>query len=118
MRNNQNSIHCGIESNTIKKLILVYQFGLRTNCLSDSCLAQLADFGDALTGMNTKIHTFMILVDLQMTFDILDHGILHEQVRCLVFGISEIKWFESNLLNKILLEELDGSSHIFKIRYY
>ena len=46
----------------------MYQFGLRTNCLSDSCLAQLAEFGDALTGMNTKIHTFMILVDLQMTF--------------------------------------------------
>ena len=51
----------------------------------------------------TKIHTFMVLVDLKTTSDTLDHEILHEQVRCLGFRISQFKWFESYLSNKILL---------------
>ena len=45
----------------------MYQSGFRTNLPKDLCLAQLTDF--ASTGMNEKMHTGMILIDLQKEFD-------------------------------------------------
>ena len=61
-----------------KKLIYMYQSGLRTNDSTDLCLAQLIDF--VATGMYKEMHIGMILVDLQKAFNTLDHGVLLEKM--------------------------------------
>ena len=60
---------------------------------TDFCLAQLTDFFS--TGIDKQIHTGMILVDLQKTFDTLDHEVLLEKMKYFGFCISVTKWFES-----------------------
>ena len=45
----------------------MYQSGFRTNLPTDLCLAQLTDFASA--GMDKKMPTGMILIDLQKEFD-------------------------------------------------
>ena len=59
-----------------------------TNHSTDLCLGQLTDF--VATGMDKKMHTGMILVDLQKAFDTLDHGVLHEKMKYFGFWTSVI----------------------------
>ena len=64
----EKSIHFQIEDYlNKKKLIYMYQSGFRTNLPTDLCLAQLTDFASA--GMDKKMPTGMILIDLQKEFD-------------------------------------------------
>ena len=67
-----------------KKLIYMYQAGFRTSHSTDLCLSQLIDF--VATGMDKQMHTGMILVDLQKSFDDLDHGVLLEKMKYFCFG--------------------------------
>ena len=102
----EKSIHFQIEDFlNKKKLIYMYQSGLRTNHSTDLCLAQLIDF--VATGMDKHMHTGMILVDLQKAFDTLDHGVLLEKMKYFGFRASVIKWFESYLSNRKLLVYID-----------
>ena len=55
----------------------MYQSGFRMNHSTYLCLAQLTEF--FATDMDKKMHTGMILVDLQKAFDILDHEVLLEK---------------------------------------
>ena len=71
--------------------------GFRVNFSTDSCLAQLTDF--VLKGMDKRMHTGMILMDLQKVIDTLDHKTLLEKMSYLGFKKSAIKWFESYLSN-------------------
>ena len=71
------------------------------NHSTDLCRAQLTDF--ISTDMDKPMHTGMILVDLQKTFDTLEYGILLEKMKYLRFRTSVIKWFESYLSNKTFL---------------
>ena len=50
--------------------------------------------------MDKGFHTGMILVDLQKTFDTLDHTVLLQKMECIGFKESVIKWFQSYLLNR------------------
>ena len=77
-----------------KKLIYMYQSGLRTNCSTDLCLAQLTDFVG--TGIDKQMHG--MILDLQKAFDTLNHGVLPEKMKHFGFRTSVIKWFESYLL--------------------
>ena len=64
----EKSIHFQIEDYlNKKKLIYMYQSDFRTNLPTDLCLAQLTDFASA--GMDKKMPTGMILIDLQKEFD-------------------------------------------------
>ena len=54
-----------------------------------------------LSDMHKQMHTNKIVVDLQKTFDTLDHGVLLEKMKCFGFWISIIKLFESYFSNKI-----------------
>ena len=73
----------------IKKLIYMYQSGIRTNHSTDFCLAHLTDF--LLSGVNKQIHTGMILVDLQNAFDTFDHGALLKKMKYFGFRTSVIE---------------------------
>ena len=88
---------------TKKKLIYVYQAGLRTNHSTDLCLDHFL-----ATGMDKQMHTGMILVDLQKAFDTLDHGVLLEKMKYFGFRASVIKWFESYLSNRKFLVCIDN----------
>ena len=74
-----------------------FQSGFRKNFYTDSCLVQLSDF--IINGMDKRLHTGMILIDLQKAFDTLDHDILLGKMECL--------GFKKPLLN--------GLNHIFQI---
>ena len=70
----EKSIHFQIEGYlNKKKLIFMYQSGFRTNHSTDLCLAQLIDY--VANGIDKQMHTGMTLVDLQKSFDTLDHGV-------------------------------------------
>ena len=74
----EKSIHFQIEDFlNKKKLINMYQSGIRANHSTDLCLARMIDF--VATGMDKQMHTGMILVDLHKAFDTLDHGVLLEK---------------------------------------
>ena len=49
----------------------------------------------------------MILVDLQKTFDTLDHKILLDKMKCIGFSGKAIKWFYSYLTNRVIFVSLD-----------
>ena len=49
----------------------------------------------------------MILVDLQKTFDTLDHATVFEKIKCIRFKESVIKLFESYLPNRKCLVRLE-----------
>ena len=86
----EKSIHFHIEDFlNKKKLIYMYQSGLRTNDSTDLCLAQLIDF--VATGMYKQMHIGMILVDLQKAFNTLDHGVLLETMKYFGFRAFVIK---------------------------
>ena len=53
-------------------------------------LEQLREF--ALSDIDKGMHMGMILIDLQKTFNIMDHKILLEKMSCLGFKKSLIKW--------------------------
>ena len=76
----------------------MYQSDFRTNHSTDLCLAQLTDF--VATGMDKKMDTSMILIDLQKAFDTLGHGVLLEKMKYFGFRTSVINWFESYLSNR------------------
>ena len=84
----------------------MYQSGFMTNHSTDLCLGQLTNF--VATGMDKKMHTGMILVDLQKAFDTLDHRVLLEKMKYFGFRTSVIKWFESYLSNRKFLVCIDN----------
>ena len=45
-------------------------------------------------------HTGMMLIDLQKTFDTLDHKILLEKMKCVGFSNKTTKWFHSYLTSR------------------
>ena len=66
-----------------KKLIYMYYSGFRMNHSTALCLAQLIDF--VATGTDKQMHTGIILVGFQKSFDTLGNGVLLEK--------NEIFWF-------------------------
>ena len=103
----EKSIHFQIENFlNKKKLIYMYQSGFRTNHSTDLCIAQLIDF--VATGMDKEMHTGMILVDFQKSFDTLDHGVLLRKMKYFGFRASVIRWFESYLSTRKFLVCIDN----------
>ena len=48
-----------------------------------------------LTGMDKRMHTSMVLIDLQEAFDTLENGVLLEKMKYFGFRTPVINWFES-----------------------
>ena len=66
-----------------------YQSGFRAKFSANLCLVKLTDF--ILREMGKGVHTGMILVDLQKTFDTLDHVLPLQKMECIGFKESVIK---------------------------
>ena len=68
-----------------------YQWGFHANFSTDSCLVQLTDY--ILRGIDKGFYTEMILVDLQKTFDTLDHTVLLQKCHVLVLRSQSLNGF-------------------------
>ena len=86
-----------------RSLLHKFQSGLRKKISTDSCLVQLSDY--TINGMDKGI-----LIDLQKTFDTLDHDVLLKKMECMGFKIPVIKWFKSYLSNRKFFVLLEGVS--------
>ena len=69
------------------------------------------------TGVDKQMRTGMTLVDLQKTFDALDHGGLLEKTKSFGFRTSVIKWFESCLSNRKFLVGINVFSVAGALQY-
>ena len=83
-----------------------YQSGFWANVSTDSCLVQLTDI--ILRGMEKGFHNGIILVDLQKTFDTIDHTILLQKMKCIGFKELVIKWFQSHFSNRKFFVTLEN----------
>ena len=83
-----------------KKIIYMYQSGFRTNHSTNFCPAHLIDF--ALTGMDKRMDTNMMLVNLQKVLDTWDHKVL-QKMKYFGFQPIVIRLFASYLSNRKLL---------------
>ena len=97
-------IHTQAQKYLDKRSVLYkFQSGLRKKISTDSCLVQLSDY--TINGMEKGI-----LIDLQKTFDTLDHDVLLEKMECMGFKKPVIKWFKSYLSNRKFFVLLEGVS--------
>ena len=58
--------------------------------------------------MDKRQHTGMILIDLQKTFDTLDHDVFTKKKECVGFKKPAIKWFKSYLSNRNFFLSIKG----------
>ena len=80
------------------KIAKLKSLRFRANFSMDSCLRQLTDF--ILREMNKGVHTGMILVHIQHAFCTLNRITLLQNMDCVGFKESVIKWFQSYLPNR------------------
>ena len=76
-----------------KKLLFDFQSGFRSNFSTDSCLTYLTDY--IKTQTSKGLYTGMLMLDLQKTFDTVDHDILCKKLKAM--GIKSVDWFRSYL---------------------
>ena len=74
-------------------LLYIYQSGFRANHFTDTCFYLLVTM--IINGAESGKDTDMILIDLQNTYDNLDHNILLDKMKCISFSDKAIKWFHS-----------------------
>ena len=77
------------------KILYRFQSGFRKNYSTNTCLGHLTD--KINTGFEKGLFTGMILIDLQMAFDTIDHPILTKKMKCLSFSKKVVYWFKSYL---------------------
>ena len=73
-----------------KKLLYKFQSAFRGHFSTDTCLIHLTDF---IKFEMDKSHLVGVLLDLQKTFDTVDHGILLMKMEALCFSQDLIIWF-------------------------
>ena len=79
-------------------IIYRYQSGFRKCFSTDSCLSYLNS--KIATGFQSDLYTCMILIDLQKTFDSVNHDILLKKMEFIGFSEETTKWFKSYLSNR------------------
>ena len=77
------------------KILYRFQTAFRKHFSIDSCLSYLSH--KTATGFESGIHTGMILIDLQKTFDTINHEILIKKTEFLGFSKDAILWFKPYL---------------------
>ena len=90
-----------------KKLLYTYQSGFRKKHSTDFCLSYLN--GKILKGFDKGLMTGMILIDLQKTFDTIDHDVLLQKLYAVGFWKHTVNWFQSYLSNRSFLVNLENS---------
>ena len=82
-------------------ILYKYQSGFRTKHSTDTCLSLLNE--KIFTGIDNGMLTGMILIDLQKTFDTIDHNVFFSKMAHLVFIQATISWYKSYLTNRTFL---------------
>ena len=75
------------------KILYRFQSGFRKNCSTNTSLGHLID--KITTGFEKDLFTGMILIDLKMAFDNIDHQTLIKKMKYLGFSKNVISWFKS-----------------------
>ena len=83
-----------------------FQSGFRQNHLTNLCLANLTD--KILKGFDEGLLTGMILIDLQKAFDKINHKVLLQKLKGIIFSKQSIQWFRSHLCDWIFLVETEN----------
>ena len=60
-------------------------------------------------GLDIGQNTGMILIDLQKTFDTIDHGLLLKKMPHIGFSTKSVDWFRSYLSNRTFIVNIDKS---------
>ena len=77
------------------KTLYNFQSRFRANHSTDSSISYLQD--KSITGFDKGMLTGMIAIDLQKSFDTINHTILLEKLSCLGLSNQVIGWLESYL---------------------
>ena len=103
-----------IVKKSIYKILYKYQSGFRTKHSTDLCLSYLND--KILKCFDNGLFASMILIDLQKTFDTIDHNILLEKLKAIGFYDDTVNWFHSYLTDRTFLVSIENKySSISKI---
>ena len=89
-------------------ILYKYQSGFRKHHSTDTCLSYLTD--EVKIGFEEGLLTGMVLIDLQKTFDTIDHSILLEKMSCLGFAGKMIAWYMSYLTNRSFIVSVGKES--------
>ena len=92
---------------TYNSIFYCYQSGFRKCHSTDTCLSYLND--KILKGTDIGLMTGLILIDLEKTFDTIDHEILLQKMVHLQFSAQSILWFRSYLTNRTFLVNVEKS---------
>ena len=90
-----------------KNILNKFQSGFRKFHSADSCLSYLQD--KLSEGFDSGLLTGMILIDLQKAFDIIDHNILIEKMKCMGFSNGVTKWLEYYLSKRMFSVHVESS---------
>ena len=83
-----------------RNLLYNYQSGFRKKHSTDFCLSFLND--KILKGFDQGLITGMILIDLQIAFDTIDHDILLQKFYPIGFSKHSVNWFRSYLITYLV----------------
>ena len=88
-------------------LIYEYQSGFRASFSTDTALTYL---GDKLRfNMDDGLYTGTVLIDLQKSFDTVDHAILKTKLAALGVCRTSVLWFESYLTGRKQFVEVNNT---------
>ena len=83
-----------------------FQSGFRGKYSTDTCLIHLLDY---IRCNNTKsFYTGMIMLDLQKTFDTVDHNILCSKLNVMGVHVNSVEWFRSYLSDRVQFVALNN----------
>ena len=86
-----------LESHLVQnKLLYDYQSGFLQSFSTDCCLIHLLDFIKCQSSRG--LYTGMVMLDLQKTFDTVNHSILLKKQKAM--GLESVEWFQSYLSNQ------------------
>ena len=72
------------------KLLLPSQFGFKPKSSTETALVKFTD--SILVNIDRGLFTGLVSVDLTKAFDTVDHGILHDKLKCAGFANTSVKW--------------------------
>ena len=88
------------------EILYNYQPGFRKNHSIDSCLTFLHD--KILKVFDKGLMTGMILIDLQITFNMIDHDTLLNTLSAIGFSNHTSGWFKSYFSNRLFKVSLEN----------